>query len=256
MPESKSEAAKNRSYVIDYRTVSAALGLILVAVVAFWQPWNTFSNRTIEVTGQASVTATADQFVLYPSYEFEGGEEAKRLAELDTKRDAVLSELKKLGVAEDAIKITADGEGYPKQTEHAKDYGESYHEEDESLLQMSVTVDNLELANKISDYLATTSPYGPVDPIATFTDAKREAYENQAREQATNDARKKAEQLAKQMGVRVNAVKTIVDVQGFGGLSYLVSRQTQLDMMASKEVDVEPGVFRLPYTIVVTYYIN
>lgn len=50
---------------IDFRWVSAALLVVIAGVIVAWQPWNSISaaDRTVSVTGTATVKAEPDEFV-------------------------------------------------------------------------------------------------------------------------------------------------------------------------------------------------
>lgn len=83
-----SEPQKNKTkLIIDYRIISLVLLIIIIAIVFIWKPWTTKSNndRTVSVTGEASVTATPDEYVFTPSYTFKNTDKTIALANL-TKR--------------------------------------------------------------------------------------------------------------------------------------------------------------------------
>ena len=56
---------------VDFRILSAILGLIILVMLALWQPWLGLgqSNRTISVTGQGTLLIEPDQFVFNPTYQ-------------------------------------------------------------------------------------------------------------------------------------------------------------------------------------------
>jgi uncharacterized protein len=237
-------AQKTLNISLDFRVISAILLVVIVGMLAVWRPWQaTAGDRTIKVTGQATVTAVPDEFVFYPSYQH------KTLDELTKKSDAVVAKLKELGVADSKIKTNSSGYDMPvyiKDGSTAPTY----------TLSLTVTVDNKELAQKVQDYLVTSSPMGSVSPQATFSDTKRLELETNARDQATKDARAKAEQSAKNLGFGLGAVKTVEDGAGFDGLAYASRGGVGVAEDSKLQLTVQPGENELNYTVTVTYILN
>ncbi len=234
---------------LDYRTLTVILVVVIAGMLALWQPWNDprSSTRTIEVTGQAKLSAVPDEFVFYPSYAFRNSDKAAALAALTKKSDELVSKLKALGVADNKIKTNSAGYSYPL---YDKVSGSATYS-----LQLTVTVDNKDLAQKVQDYLVSTSPSGAVSPQANFSDAKRKELENKARDEATKDARSKAEQSAKNLGFSLGSVKTVNDGTGFGGIPY-PAIGVQQDVAESKQLQIQPGENDLTYTVTVSYFIR
>ena len=234
---------------LDYRMVCVALLVVIIGMFALWQPWNDprAELRTVEVTGQATVTAEPDEFVFYPSYQFKNADKQAALAELTAKSNDIVAKLKELGVADSKLKTNSDGYDMP------------VYLEDKSTptytLQITVIVGTKDLAQKVQDYLITTTPSGAVTPQATFSDKKQNEVENQARDEATKDARSKAEQSAKNLGFSLGAVKTVNDAAGFG--IYFPTRGFATDSVASAEkLTIQPGENELSYSVSVEYFVR
>ena len=236
------------SISLDYRLLSAILVLVVAGMLALWQPWNDprADTRTIEVTGQAKITAVPDEFVFYPSYEFKNADKKAALAQLTTKSNEVVGKLKSLGVADDKIKTNSSGYDYPVYEQSGKTATYT--------LQLTITINDKTLAQKVQDYLVTTSPSGAVSPQANFSDIKRKDLENKARDEATKDARSKAEQSAKNLGFSLGQVKTVNDGVGFGGITPYASMAQ--DSGSSSKLLVQPGENDLSYTVTVTYFVR
>lgn len=228
----------------DYRIVSAVLLVIIVGMLAFWQPWNRTSDRTVEVTGEATLKAEPDEFVFSHSYEFKNADKQAALSDLSKKSDEVIAKLKELGVADSQIKTNSSGYDYP------------YYKDGTSTptytLSLTITLASKDMAQKVQDYLVGTSPTGSVSPQATFSETKRKELESQARDQATKDARTKADQSAKNLGFSVGAVKTVNDGAGFGGIAYPTMRGLAED---SLKLSIQPGENDLNYSVTVVYFI-
>lgn len=241
-----------RSFNVDLRIIVGLLLAIIVAMLLLWRPWSGTgtSDRTVQVTGDAKITAVPDEFVFYPSWQFKNADKDVALKELTTKSDEVTKKLKELGVADSKIKSNANG--YDNNLYIERGDSSTY------TLQLTVTVDNKELAQKVQDYLVTTSPTGSVSPQASFSDAKRKELETKAREQATKDARSKAEQMGKNLGFKLGKVKTIDDGSGFNTIRPSDARGMSVaeDKANATQLQVQPGENELPYSVTVTYYIR
>ena len=237
---------------LDYRAVIGALLLVIVGMLFMWRPWETpFANdRIIEVTGQTTLKAVPDEFVFYPMYQFKSADKQSALDKLSKKSDAIVSKLKALGVADKDIKTSSSGYDYP--VYYSRDGKTATYS-----LSLTVTVGSKELAQKVQDYLVTTSPTGSVSPQAGFSEAKRTELENQARGDATKDARSKAEQSARNLGFSLGAIKSVTDSLGFNGSPYpLYSRDAVTQGAAEQGLALQPGENELSYSVAVVYYVR
>ncbi|HXH04814.1 MAG TPA: SIMPL domain-containing protein [Candidatus Nitrosotenuis sp.] len=237
---------------LDLRLVSLGLALVILGMLAFWRPWEVNANandQVVEVTGEAKLSATPDEYVFYPMYQFSNADKQAGLSELSAKSQQVVGELKKLGVDDEKIKTNTNGYDYPAVLED-KEGERSYN------LQLTVTVADKELAQKVQDYLVTTSPTGGISPQASFSEAKRKQLESAARDQATKDARNKADQMAKNLGFSVGKVKSVSDSQGFG-ISPIYQRDIATSSLEMEpQLDLQAGENELNYSVKVTYYIR
>lgn len=238
----------------DLRIVTALLLLVIVTMLFLWQPWSTAAQRgseTIEITGEATVTDVPDEFVFYPSYQFENENKEAALAELTKKSDDVTSGLKKLGIADKSIKTNSNGYEYPGFEINRPEGNSTYN------LQLTVRVADNQLAQKAQDYLLTTAPLGGVSPQVDFSDAKRKQLESKARDEATKDARAKAEQSAKNLGFKVGKVKSVSDSQGFGVYPLKGFSTSDIESDTSQpQLALQPGENELNYYVTVVYYIR
>lgn len=245
-----SKGVQKMSVNVDYRWISLALLAIIVVLFFLWKPWSSkITDRTVEVTGQATVSARPDEFTFYPAYEFRNASKETALTQMTTKSDEVVAGLKKLGVADKNIKTNSDSWSYPIYLD-GKDTMPTY------TLRLTVVTNDEKLTQKVQDYLVSTVPTGSISPIATFSETKLKEVEQSGRNEATKDARAKAEQSAKNLGFKLSAVKTVTDGSGFG--AYPTSeRFIAQDTVSSKaSLSVQAGENALSYTVTVTYYIK
>jgi len=229
---------------IDWRVISLALVLIILAMFALWRPWEGNSERKITITGEASVEATPDEFVFYPRYERSGADTQALKAELATFGTQLQTKLKELGVKEDDI--TLDSSSY--------DYGIAKPEGDSTptvTLSVTITTPTRELAQKVQDYLATTDAKGQLTAQAQFSDAKRRELENQARDKAIEDARGKADRTARNLDARLGKVVEVKDQQGFGIEPF--ARDQAASSQGSSSLPVTPGKDTVTFTVEVVF---
>ena len=186
------------------------------------------------------------------SYQFKNADKAAALAELTKKSDEIVKKLKDLGVPDSKIKTNSGGYDSP-----------IYYLEDDDkttptyTLSLTVTVTDKDVAQKVQDYLVTTSPLGAVSPQPNFSDAKRKELENKARDEATKEARQKADQSARNLGFAVGQVKQVTDGAGFGGIVY-PTRGLAADAVGAEvqKLSIQPGENELSYTVTVVYYVR
>jgi uncharacterized protein YggE len=231
---------------VDPRPVILILLAIIIGMLLMWRPWAVAGDRVVEVTGEAKVTAVPDEFIFYPSYNFEGNNSSAQAA-LTKKTDEVVAKLKELGVPEQKIKVNSSS--------YAKDptLGRPGIEPERLSVGITVTVGDKELAQKVQDYLLTTNTTGTITPQPGFSDDKRRELEDQARDEATKDARRKADQMAKNLGFKVGAVKS-VSVQP--DYRVLPMAEATDSVAPGRSLSILPGENDLTYTVTVSYYIR
>lgn len=244
------------SVSLDFRLVSLALFIVICVLVGLWRPWQDrvpANARTISVTGQTTLEAKPDEYIFYPSYEIKDASKSAALAKITQKSETVTQALKKLGVADSKIKTSTGG--YAPYYEY-----DSTKSEYTYTLQITITVGAYELAQKVQDYLVTTEPTGSVSPQAGFSKTKQKSLEQTARDAATKDARSKADQMAKNLGFSVSAVKSVSDGGTLGGIMPFAATERAIaadTATASRSsLTIQPGENELPYSVNVTYYIK
>lgn len=248
--------AKNKVQIsFDLRLIVILLLIIIVSMFVIWKPWvnKTESGRTITVSGEAKITAEPDQYVFQPSYEFKDTNKDVALAALTKKSNEVVSRLKEIGIMDNKIKVDSDGYNY-------RDfYFDETNNQYTYTLRPSITISSKDQAQKVQDYLITTSPSGQVSPQTSFSDTKKKHVESKARDEATKDARAKANQSAKNLGFTVTKVKSIDDGNAFGGpVPYMMDSAMSSGVKEAKpaSLSIQPGENDLNYTVTVVYYIR
>ena len=200
------------------------------------------ATNTISVSGEGEVTASPD----IAPVSFSVREEAKKVADaqnkVDVKTKAALAAVRKLGVADKDIK-TENYSSYPKYEWHEATYscmglncpppqpGRQVLIGYEVSQSVTVTVRDLDTTSAIIEALGTagvTDMQGP-----NFAIDKEDTLKAEARKQAIEKARTKAEVLARDLGV------SLVRVVSFSeGQNYPIYART---MMSAEKVDASPA---------------
>jgi len=237
--------------------ICAVLVITNLIMLGFWQPWNSksVSDRTISITGSTTIESEADQFVFSPYYQKEGTDKVAINAEFSILASTITTKLKELGVADSAIKT--DINSY----EYSIYYGNQPSNET-STLYITVTIKDKVLAQKVQDYIVTTSPYGSITPQVSFSTAKQKTLESKAREEAIKDAKTKAEASASQLGVKIGKVVSVTDnyFSGISPLPWMPSDSTSSDSVkessATSSYTVQPGLNEYSFSVQVVYEIK
>ncbi len=249
--EPSSRNNKKLKLSLDLRVITVVLLLAVIAMLVIWKPWSTTAttDRTIEVTGQATISAEPDEYVFNPAYRFTNTDQDAALADVTAKSNQVVEGLKELGVSGSQIKTNADGHDYYYMSR--EDGRTDYY------LRLTVTVNDKDLAQKVQDYLVTTTPEGSVTPRYQFSEAKRNELETQARDEATKNARSKADQSAENLGFKIGEVKSVTDGAGFDGVIPFDARAMELDSSSSSSsLQLQPGENEINYTVTVVYFLR
>lgn len=238
----------------DLRIVTAILMGIIVAIFLLWMPWQAAerSDETIKVTGETVLKAEPDEFVFYPSYQFKSADKANASDQATAKGEEVATKLKDLGVADSDIKLSVD-------SYMGRPFPDNGIDEYTYTAQLTVTVDSREKAEEIQTYIASTQPQGSVSPQGTFSESKRLELESEAREQATKDARSKADQSAKNLNFKLGRVKSVEDGAGFnsgGPITLEAGRSSMAADVSSSKPTLQPGENEIRYSVTVIYFVR
>jgi uncharacterized protein len=239
---------KSQKISIDLRIVILVLAGIIAAMLIVWRPWNSSGvERTIDITGEATSEEAPDEYQFMPEYQKKGTDRAVIQAELATQINTVLAELKTLGVRESDITL------------QSSTYDNYWNDGTQEITSNSLTIKvaDKDLAQKVQDYLATTSPYGQITPYAMFSDAKRKNVETLTRSKALADAKAKAEQTATELGLKVGKVVRISDPQNGVVMPYFAKSSERAlgaaDAATVSSLPVLSGTQDITYTVQVTY---
>ena len=237
--------------ITSEKLLKTAQLLLLVAIfgLLLWsQPWQSDTikeQRTISVSGEATISAEPDEFVFYPYYEKTGTDRDALRDELVVEANQVVDELRQLGVEESDIKLDASS------------YDNWYWNEGEEgvlTVRLTVTTTDRDQAQAIQDYLLTTSAKGQLTPQAMFSEAKQKELDAQAVAEASEDARAKAEAQAKLFDAKLGDVIT-VNQQADSIFGFPELRATELSVSdeSASSLPVLPGENDYRQTVNVVY---
>jgi uncharacterized protein YggE len=226
--------------------------ILLVAILglSLWsQPWNTRSSSTtrkITVSGQSTIEAEPDEFVFSPYFQQSGTDSEALKNSLNEKANSAVAKLMELGVEEKDIKL--DSSSY--------DYW--YYQKDEEgtlTISLQVTVNNKDKAQEVQDYFQTLDMVGQLSPRAVFSKDKQKELDAHAVEEATSEARAKAEAQAKLLGAKVG--KVIEVNQGYDSV-FPIAYDSISSLEAGAEdvsssIPVLPGQNDYTQTVTVVY---
>ena len=237
--------------------ITILLAIALIVGIVIWKPWESnikASDRTISVTGTATVTATPDQYVFDPSYDFTSPTQQTALSELSSKSADLVAKLKALGVPDSGIKTNSSGYNDGTYYLPVQSNGTTYT----YTLDLTITINNASLAQKVQDYLVTTSPTGDVSPTVDFSPAKKITVQNEARNAAEKNARTQADQSAANLGFKVDQVKSVVDgsLDTYRPGPLYASGVNSGVQSTTPQLTIQPGQNDLNYSVSVVYYIH
>lgn len=225
----------------------AVLGLLLWS-----QPWKgsgaaSGTTRKITVSGEATIKAEPDEFLFSPYFEGKGTDQTALKKELNDKANAAVAKLKELGIEDSKIKVDSSSYDY---------WFYEPGQEGSLTVSLQVTVSDKAKAQEVQDYFTTLDLKGQLTPQATFSKSKQKELESQATDEASKDAKAKAEKQASLVGAKVG--KVIEISQGsMGGYP--------MPMMATGEANakdadlrvsslpVMPGENEFSWSVSVTY---
>lgn len=239
---------------IDLKFVSIALLVVIALMLALWKPWQGVAAKTITVTGESTVSAKPDEFIFSPTYQKKADNVTAAIAQVSEHGNGVVAKLKEMGVTDDKIKsnVSSNPDYDPTNGKQTGQFVGNY-----SLI---VTVNDTELAQKVLDYLVTTSPLYGVSPQSTFSKETRKKLESDARTKGLADARSKAEQTASTLGSRLGKVTTVTEGAGFDGpimmgRTSVAKPEIAADMSATTTPTLQTGTEDVNFSVNVVYRI-
>lgn len=246
---SSTSTSKSLTIRLNFKWLSLILFIIILTMIAMWRPWaRVNTGRKINVSGEVTIKAEPDEYVFSPLYQKKGNDSNKSLAELSAMQKTVVDKLKELGVADEDIKANTSSYDQPIYT--AEGNGKS---EIVTSLYVTAVVHTKDLAQKVQDYLLTTTPQGQISPNAQFSESKRKELEQEARVKATEDAKDKARRQAENLGTKLGKVIEVTDGAGFDIIRPMTMMATDVYSVPKSGASIQPGQNDFTFTVNITY---
>jgi uncharacterized protein YggE len=239
--------------------LSVVVTLIIAALVASCSPQATPSDtsqtRTMNVTGSGKIDLEPDLAYVNIGVRSEAADAGKALEENNTNIQAVVQQMKDLGVAAEDIQ-TRNFNIYPQQNNPPTPQGgEPAMQPSQSFVvenTVSVTVRNLD---SLGEILAAAVSKGANTIYGVTFDVKdRDAAVEQARKMAIEDAQSKAQAIAEDAGVKLGAIQTIDINENSGG--GVVREAAAAQMPQGGQVPISQGTLTINLTANLTYIIE
>jgi uncharacterized protein YggE len=224
--------------------VSAIILLLTVlGLLAFTQPWNRVADnpRTIEITGEATIKRAPDSFVFNPTYE------AKSQEAINQKTTEVVAAVKALGLGDAGIQTSISSyDNYDMNGPTGEKNYTNY---------LTLSVEDKELAQKIQDYLVTSGATGQISPSVSFKRDTQRQLKDEATTLAIEDARRRAEQTAQNLGVKLGKVIKINEPTDDYGVYPIASYDASLKAEGSG-LPINAGESEFTYSVNVVFEIR
>jgi uncharacterized protein len=239
----KVKREKKLVLTLSWKLLSIVLLIILAGLIIYTKPWemNTANPRTLEITGEASIKRAPDSFVFNPSYEADSQEA------ITNKTNEVVKALKELGLGDAGIQTQVSN--YEKYGINGPDGTYTYS------VYMTLAVEDKELAQKVQDYLVSSGAVGQVTPTSGFTTETRKAPKDETTTLAVEDAKRRAEQTANNLGVKVVKVIKINepdDVMDF----YPIASYDSMAKAEGSSLPINAGESEYPFSLKVVFEIR
>jgi uncharacterized protein YggE len=210
--------------ILKTSVVSAIFTVILFMLVNYFfsHDWNPFvksqsNNPPITVQGTGTISAQPDQ----SSVSFTVTKTANTLKDTqnqaNTFTNKITGDLLKIGVAKQDIQ-TSNYNSYPNYADQSSGpvlymrQPQSQTIQDYTVTEdVTITLHNTDTANKVIDTVTNDGAENVSGPDLTFSDARQQDLENQARTKAIENAKQKAQSMADAAGIHLGKLTKIED---------------------------------------------
>ena len=214
--------------------------VLVIALVVIWvKPWQTKTVQTISVSAQGKAEAVPSIAKITANIQSNNQNLDQARAENQKKVDAVVSKLKTLGLDEKDIKTNyiSGNQSYGAQPmmypipprPNTNSFSTS----------LEITIRNLKNADAVTAALTSNGATNIYGPQLTVDDTKLEAAKSQARQNAVDNAKVKAKELAQASG---RSVGKVVSIKEQGDYAYPMPMMAvgSEDLMM-KQSQIQPG---------------
>lgn len=243
-----SETSNRRIY---YLAAIAIVAIVLISAVAVVRPpppevRTTASQKTIQVTGTATVAAAPDEALLDLAVQTQGATATEATTSNAAAMSKVMAALAGAGISNDSIQ-TISYTLTPVYQNNVNQSAPSIIIGYTAINEIQVTVKNLGAVGQVLDQ-AISAGINQVQSITfTLTDAHLTALQNQASQMAIQDADAQAKALASTLGVTISGPVSVSP-----GYTFQPTNYSRLAASAP-ETQIQPGTLQVTATVQVTY---
>lgn len=244
MEKMKAES-KRLVLTLSWKLLSIVLALALIGLAVYTKPWEkTSANpRTMEITGEATIKRAPDSFIFYPMYE------AKTQEEITAKTNEVVKSVKDLGLGDAGIKTDVSSYDRYKPDGITTD-GKTY------TASITLSVEDKELAQKVQDYLVGSGATGTITPTTDFKRETKKQLKDEATALAVEDAKKRAEQTAGNLGVKLGKVIEIIEPENYEVYPIAAYDSMAVSAREGGSLPINAGESDYPYSVKVKFEIR
>lgn len=243
MSDVKKEKKLSISISMLWKISTIVLFVALIGVLLYTQPWDKVSEnpRTITISGEATIKRAPDSFVFNPSFEADTQEA------INAKAREVVDAVKALGLGDAGIQT---------QVSNYEEYGNTGPTGKMTYtVYLTLSVEDKDLAQKIQDYLATSGASGQISPTVGFTNNTKRELRDEATAKAVEDAKKRAEQTAQNLGVKLGKVLKIEEPEEQYDIYPIASYDASL-AREGEGLPINAGESEFPYSVEVEFEIR
>lgn len=244
MADQKNEKQLTLKLSSLWKISTFVLFVAVLGLVFYTQPWDRSGRnpRTITIKGEVSLKRAPDSFIFNPSFEAESQEA------INNKTKEVVAAVKDLGLGDAGIQTSVSS------------YEDYYGMEGRTgkmrySVYLTLSVEDKELAQKIQDYLATSGATGQISPQVGFTKDTLKSLKDEATTLAVEDAKRRAQQTAQNLGVRIVRVLTINEPSDDFGIYPIASYSSRVDE-GVESLPINAGESDFSYSINVEFEIR
>lgn len=221
------------------KITSSVLWPIVVLIIAFGafylKPWQTKTVQTVSVTAQGKAEAVPTIAKITASIQSANPNLDLARAENQNKVDAIITKLKTVGIDEKDIKTQylSAGGGYPVPMMYPQRQTNAF------TTSLEITIRKLTNADAVLTALTSNGATNIYGPQLTVDDTKLETAKSEARQNAVENAKVKAKELAQASGRSVGKVVSIKE-QGDYAYPMPLMAAGSADLV-QKESQIQPG---------------
>lgn len=254
-------AVSDKKFAVKTALLSAIFTVLFLMLLNYFfnHNWNFFENsqmktQTFQAQGTGSVTGTPDQSNVSFTVTKSATTAEAAQQQANTLMNTITSDLQKSGVAKNDIQ-TSNYNSSPNYTDTGTtilSYAVSEN--------VTVTIHDNSKTNTVIDTVTKDGAQNVYGPNLTFSDAKQQQLEDQARVQAITNAKQKAQTLANTAGMHLGKIVNVQETQPtpvypFRPEPLLMTAKSAGGSAPNIPTQINPGQNTVTATVTLTYQV-